>query len=264
MADVTERDVPVDSIDGEGDDAAAWARRMETPWGSLQASVLRRRLLYWLGDRRHGAILDVGCGIGDLAAVLASTTDRLVCVDRSPAMLAEARRRLEGSKAKVSFERRDLSDGLHELGKFDLVIAHNVVDYTPEPQQAVEALANQLKAGGSLSLVFGNGAAQALRHAVMTHDFNEALQLARLPELRLPGPCGESIRMRRPVVERWLQDLGLSVVQRAGVRILVDLLPNEAKTDATMPAIEELEIELGERAELVDIGALGLLFAVHP
>ena len=252
------------STDDEGDDAAAWARRMETPWGLLQASLLRRRLLDWLGEGHLGSVLDVGCGIGDLAAVLASSADRLVYVDRSPAMLVEARRRLEGSEAGISFECRDLNDGLHDLGRFDLVIAHNVVDYTHEPQQAVEALANQLKPGGRLSLVFGNGAAQALRHAVMTHDVSEAVRLARLPELRLPGPCGESVRLRRPVVENWLQGLGLSVVQRAGVRIVIDLLPNEMKTGATMPAIEELEIELGERTELVDVGALVHLFAIRP
>lgn len=264
MAGVTGQDLEVASTDDEDGDAAAWSRRMATPWGSLQASLLRRRLLGWLGEEHLGSVLDVGCGIGDLAAVLASKADRLVCVDRSRAMLVEARRRLEGSGVEVSFETRDLVDGLHDLGRFDLVIAHNVVDYTPEPEQAVEALTNQLNPGGRLSLVFGNGAAQALRHAVMTHDVSEAVRLARLPELRLPGPCGDSVRMRRPVVEIWLQGLGLSVSQRAGVRVVIDLLPNEMKTDVTMPAIEELEIELGERTELVDVGALVHLLAVRP
>jgi len=72
------------------------------------------------------------------------------------------------------------------------------------------------------------------------------------------------MRMRRPVVENWLQGLGLSVVRRAAVRVVIDLLPNEMKTDATMSAIEELESELGERTELVDVGALVHLLAVRP
>ena len=250
--------------DDEGVAAAAWARHMDSPWGRLQASLLRRRLLGWLGTDMVGSVLDVGCGLGDLAGAVAPAAERLTCVDRSASMLAAARQRLSGSDAPVRFECRDLDDGLHDLGAHDLVIGHNVVDYSADPREAVHALAARVGSGGRLSLSFGNAAAYPLRHAVMTHDLAEALRLSQVSEARLPGPCGEAIRLRRSTVRRWLEEAGLSIVHVAGVRVLIDLLPNELKTEATLPAIEELEWELGARPELVDVGALVHLIAQRP
>lgn len=46
------------------------------------------------------------------------------------------------------------------------------------------------------------------------------------------------------------------MIRRAGIRVLVDLLPNDIKNDESLPTIEELELQLGDPAELVDIGAV--------
>gem|GEM_PF-5893900 len=40
------------------------------------------------------------------------------------------------------------------------------------------------------------------------------------------------------------------------MRVLNDLLPNEVKTDHNLAIIEDLELELGERPELVDLAAI--------
>jgi S-adenosylmethionine-dependent methyltransferase len=257
-------DAPVSSQESEPSDTDAWARHTDTPWGRLQASLLRRRLLGWHGEGRVESVLDVGCGFGDLAAALAPTADQVVCVDRSEAMLAAAQRSLSSAPAAARFERRDLDDGLAGLGTHALVVAHNVIDYATDPRQALAEISARVEPRGRLSISFGNAAAQALRHAVITHDLNEAIQLARLPEVRLPGPCGESLRLRRSIVEGWLEDEGLQVTGRAGVRVLIDLLPNKIKDEALMPAIEELELELGSRPELVDVGAMVHLVAARP
>lgn len=238
-------------------DAEAWVRRLATPWGRLQSSLLRRRLVSWIGTGSLRSVLDVGCGLGDMTAALAAKTDKVTCVDRSHAMLDEAQARLSASKVPARFVHRDLDTGLRDLGTHDLVIGHNVIDYTADPRRSIRELAACVGPGGSLSLSFGNAASVALRHVVMTHDLTEGLRLVRLPAIgRLPGPCGESMRLRRVVVEEWLQDAGITVSHRAGVRVLNDLLPNELKTDHNWAAIEDLELELGERPELIDIGAI--------
>ncbi|MGQ0434498.1 MAG: class I SAM-dependent methyltransferase [Microthrixaceae bacterium] len=255
----------MDSPQVDATDARSWTLRMDTPWGRLQATLLRERLLQWLGSDPLGEVLDVGCGLGDLAAALAARSSRVTCVDRSAAMLEQARRALAGSEASTAFVLRDLDAGLDDLGQYGVVVAHNVLDYTSDPQKAIGQLAARMTRGGRISLSFGNGAAQALRHAVMTSDLDGALELARRPEIgRLPGPCGGSLRLRRSIVEGWLEDEGISVSHRAGVRVLVDLLPNEIKTDQTMPTIEALEFELGEKPELIDTGAIVHLLAARP
>ena len=53
-------------------------------------------LLSLLGDTEGAAILDVGCGTGDLARALVEAAGRVDAVDMSPAMIAEGRRRENG------------------------------------------------------------------------------------------------------------------------------------------------------------------------
>ena len=110
---------------------------------------------------------------------------------------------------------------------------------------------------GSIARSFGTSASVALRHAVMTLDLDEGLRLARRSEFGgLPGPCGDSVRLRRGLIEEWLDDAGIQVGHRAGVRVLTDRLPNEVKSGSNMQLLMELELELGERPELVDLGAI--------
>lgn len=245
---------------GHGD-AEAWKRRLGTPWGRLQSTLLRRRLDSWIGGRSLASILDVGCGLGDLTAAFAAKADSVTCLDRSDAMLGEARVRLAEAEVAARFVERDLDAGLSDLGLYGLVIAHNVIDYTADPRRSIGELAARVGRGGLLSLSFGNAASVALRHTVMTHDLAEGLRLARRPQIGLlPGPCGESVRLRRAQIEGWLADEGITISHRAGVRVLSDLLPNEVKTSDNMGSIEDLELELGERPELIDIAAIVHLF----
>ena len=234
----------------------AWRRHLATPWGRVQSALLRGRLLTWLGARSFDSALDVGCGVADTTLALLPTTRRITCVDRSQAMLDEAQSRV-GDSGPVTFVQRDLNDGVADLGSHDLVVCHNVIDYTRDPQRSVAELASCVDGNGWLSLSFGNSASFALRHAVLTHDLGAALALARRSELvGLPGPCGDSARLRRVMVEEWLDDAGIEVAHRAGVRVLTDLLSDEVKSGSNLAVLEELELELGERPELVDIGAI--------
>jgi predicted TPR repeat methyltransferase len=71
--------------------------------------------------------------------------------------------------------------GIVTASTHDLVVAHDVIGYSANPHQALADIATRVQPGGRLSISFGNGAAQALRHAVITHDLTEALRLAQLP-----------------------------------------------------------------------------------
>lgn len=118
-------------------------------------------LIAWL-DREallpsRGSVLDLGCGIGRVAAALAPRV-RVLGLDVSPGMIAEAERRY-GDRAGLRFgvtEGRDL-DALPERG-FDLVLA---VDTFPYLMQAGPGLAERhvagaariLRPGGALAIL---------------------------------------------------------------------------------------------------------------
>jgi demethylmenaquinone methyltransferase/2-methoxy-6-polyprenyl-1,4-benzoquinol methylase len=92
------------------------------------ASALRRQGLEIVPAREDVAILDVGCGTGTQLALYRRAGCRLAGVDLSPAMVAEARKKLGGA-AEIRCE--DASKTSYDAGTFDLVMIVTVLHELP-------------------------------------------------------------------------------------------------------------------------------------
>ena len=107
-----------------------------------------------LGARR---VLEIGCGTGENAAVLAADTRaEVVAVDISAAFVAIARERHPADNLR--FERLDLfGDKLLEFGTFDMVcgngILHHLVVELPRVLRALRSLTNP---GGGMAFIEPN------------------------------------------------------------------------------------------------------------
>lgn len=116
-------------------------------------------LAFWTAaaDRLGSPVLDLGAAAGRVALALARAGHRVVAVDRSPAMLAELRRRRDAEpaavRARVATERADLRT--LDLGRrFPLVlVAMNTLQVLVEPAdrvRALRAIARHVAPGGEL------------------------------------------------------------------------------------------------------------------
>ena len=116
----------------------------------------------WLSAQRllpEGAdVLDLGCGIGRISAVLAPHCRSVLALDVSPNMVAEAARRLAAAPNVVVRQ----TSGQHldslEPGAFDLVLAVDSFPYIVQtgPETAlrhVRGAARALRPGGALCLL---------------------------------------------------------------------------------------------------------------
>ena len=114
----------------------------------VQAAVARR-LAARLGGAA-GRILEIGCGTGLLSAELATRfpAAELVLTDISPAMLAQARRRL-GDKA--IFRVMDGQSPDAALGGFDLIVSSLAFQWFDDLPGALARLGRQLAPGGVLA-----------------------------------------------------------------------------------------------------------------
>ena len=109
-----------------------------------------RGLLEWLTPQKGDRILDLGCGTGQLSAEIARSGAEVVGADRSPEMIAEARKKFSA----LRFELCDARSLTFE-NEFDAVFSNAALHWIPEAEQVVDGIARALKAGGRFVAEFG-------------------------------------------------------------------------------------------------------------
>ncbi len=101
-------------------------------------------------------VLDVGCGTGFLALLLAQLGHTVTGVDIASAMLDRAREKASAQGLTVEFRLSDGDQLPFPDASFDLVVERHVIWTMPEPARALEDWLRVLRAGAHLVLVEGD------------------------------------------------------------------------------------------------------------
>lgn len=125
-------------------------RSLHAPEAVVEAAIVDA-----VGDRRYGALLDIGTGTGRMLELLGDHAERLVGLDASHSMLAVARANLAraGLSGRAELRQGDVYSMPFEAGTFDLVVVHQVLHYLDDPVRAVGAAARLVAPGGRLLVV---------------------------------------------------------------------------------------------------------------
>ncbi|MFI6098837.1 class I SAM-dependent methyltransferase [Lentzea sp. NPDC051213] len=211
----------------------AWREWQDSPWGRLRYALalanLRRHLPPW------ARILDVGGGDGSDAVALTSLGHDVTVVDNSPSMLEIARSRgLECVEASV-WEMPD-------LGSFDVVLCHNLVQYEPECLPAVVA---PLRPGGLVSVMAINRHSAPLVTAIRALDLAGAVAALDSPVART-ATFDREIRLF--TYDEIVTELrGCEVLGHYGIRSVCDYIADDSLKHSAYEALEELELALTDR-----------------
>lgn len=107
---------------------------------------------------RSDAVLDLGCGLGYSAALLAEMVESVVAVEEDEAMAAAAEATLAAQSVhNVAIIRAPLQDGAAKHGPYDAIIVEGAVEVMPD------AILAQLKGGGRIAAIFADGALGVVR-----------------------------------------------------------------------------------------------------
>ena len=137
-------------------DSKAFFGRIGGEWDALRRELFgeaftTEAMLSLVG--RDWTVADLGCGTGNAAEHLAPALRRVIAVDREPAMLEAARKRL-ASLDNIEFRQGDLMGTLPiDDGEIDAAIVFLVMVYLPDPQHAVGEIARILRPGGLAMIV---------------------------------------------------------------------------------------------------------------
>ena len=133
------------------------------PWASADPRYTYQRRKYdvlsgLLPDRRYANALDLGCGLGDLARLLAGRSDSVLGLDISQQAADQATSRHRAAR-NLRFAQGDLLDLAPSYdGAFDLVVVTDTLYYLPRPiedatlKRLALRLARLLQPGGILLL----------------------------------------------------------------------------------------------------------------
>lgn len=150
-----------------------------------QAALLApgtERLFQAAGIGPGDAVLDVGCGVGDvsmLAARLVGPTGMVVGIDRDAAALGKARQRAAASGlAHITFMEADLDEIPLET-PFDAAVGRLILQFLPDPAVVLRGLAARVRPGG----------------AVAFQDASWDLLASQLKDLTLRAACAERVML---------------------------------------------------------------------
>jgi S-adenosylmethionine-dependent methyltransferase len=213
--------------------------------GFIRWNVLWEDLLTELPQLQNGTlnILDAGGGAGRMTLALAKMGHNLTLVEPAKEMLEKAQTLVasENLTQNILFVNKPLQDFKADQS-FDVVLNHAVLEWLAEPKKALEHLVRQLKPNGYLSLMFYNRNA-ALFKSVLAGDFS----LEFLRETTLNTGWNQTSKPLFPdTVLSWLDEFGMRVISKAGIRMFHDHIAEKNK-EGKLEQLLELEKTLRKR-----------------
>jgi len=240
---------------------AGYCRAVQTVSTQLGASG-RQRLVWQLLSEAlvavaEPSVLDCGGGSGSFAVPLAESGALVTVVDISPDALATLRRR--AAEVGVADRIRPVQGDVEQLGdvlgesKFDVVLAHGILQAVDDGVAAFRAVAAAVRPGGMLSVLIDNPDASVIARA-LSGDVTAALA-----ELRARIAADSSSIALRGIeaVLAQSQQLGLHVEALHGVGVFTELVPVaglEARSEQA-DALAELEALASTRSPYRDLAS---------
>ena len=150
-------------------------------------------------------ILDAGCGTGNFSLALAARGAHLVGIDRSEAMLAQARGKRREGPGRAGWVRGGLAQLPFPAHSFDGVVSILALDFITCRQAVIRELARVLKPGGFLVVaVLNRYSLWTLKRKLWPRTSRQAwgrVDFLRKPDLAvlLPSTIFSQLRWRRAV-----------------------------------------------------------------
>jgi S-adenosylmethionine-dependent methyltransferase len=246
-----------------------WRARLGTLRQVVRQEVVARQLAGCLPDLPRRRVLDIGCGQGTQALLLARRGHVVTGLDSSAQLLDDFRAALAAEPAEVG-DRVRLVQGEAEAvtdlfapSSFDVVLCQGVLMYFPDPGPLLDAIARVVVPGGTVSLLVRNGDALAMRPGLLGDWDGVGQAFDGVGYLNRIGVDARADRLedltaalarRRMHVARWY-----------GVRVFTDAAASDAPLpdDATLDAILRFEERAGRTDPYRRVAALLHLIIVR-
>lgn len=210
-----------------------------TQKGDLRLKLLKEDLQSIYNTETTQTIWDAGCGLGQISCWLAEKGHRITLCDISEQMLTRAKNLFAMTGHHGEFFHEPAQSLSARLPLFDLVLLHAVVEWLAEPIATLKTIADRVKPGGHLSLMFYNLNATVYtnvlkgewrwRHLLDNHHIGKGKRLTP-PNPQFPH---ELVNV--------LSDCGFEIKMHTGIRVFHDYIRKDIKEKGDSAELLELE-----------------------
>lgn len=224
--------------------------------GEIRLAVVWKHLLQTVPQLEGGKplrILDAGCGLGHMGLKLHGLGHHLVLSDLSANMINETKKVFDEQApgADVQFVHAPVQKLVSdEIGQFDLVVFHAVLEWLAEPCETLNHLLTLIKPGGHLSLMFYNRDALVYRNLIRGNWRKAESESMQGEE----GGLTPYHPLSLDEVESWLADNGGKVIGRAGVRVVHDYMDRHLREGRDMAEMIRIERKYAEHPAYIRLG----------
>lgn len=184
-------------------------------------------------------VWDAGCGFAQIGLWLAGQGHQLTLCDLSEKMLARARQQFAEAGLSARFHHAPAQELAPQLPQFDLVLFHAVLEWLADPMPSLQTIADRVKPGGSLSLLFYNRNAMVYTNALKGEwrlkRLLDGTYLTKGKNLTPPNP-----QYPHEVIEQ-LQRWGFAVTAHTGIRVFHDYMTRAVREQSDLDELFELE-----------------------
>lgn len=237
----------------------AWTTGLGGVRDVVRQALVAEQLAEWLPARSGARVLDVGCGQGTQALVLARAGFEVTGLDLSADLLALFTATLADEPADVRARVR-LVEGAGEdaaslVGTgFDVVLCHGLLMYFADPTALIAAIADVCAPRGRVSFLVRNGLAPAMRPGLLG-DYDEALRA--FDDLTYTNRLGLAAHMHTPaLLDELVSGHALERAAWYGVRVFNDHHSGPAPAGDVLRALIAAEAEAGRREPYRSVSAL--------
>ncbi len=127
-------------------------------------------------------VLECACGTGAISIYIAQKCKKLIATDFAPGMLRRASKKCR-KYPNITFKKADITNIKCKDGRFDKVVAGNVIHLLPDPEKALHELERVVKQGGEIiiptyiNMSKGTGTASVKFITLLGADFKRQFDL---------------------------------------------------------------------------------------
>jgi len=250
--------------------AAKYAAYLKTPEGRLRIDLAFANLQDFLPQAaRPLQALDLGCGTGAIAVLLARAGHYVTLLDASLSMLDFAERAAHeaGVTDRITLKHGDAEQlaSFVEAGSFDVILCHNILEFVDDPRTVLRGAARALRDPSAiLSVLVRNQAGEVFKAAIQEGNLDVA-HLNLNAEWGSDSLYGGRVRVfTEESLRAMLLDSSLAASAVRGVRVVSDYLPPKVSRSDEHERILDLERKLGCRPEFAAVARYMHCLAYRP